>query len=427
MASVGKDIGPKHGWWEEVATPVRGGVGRSVIYTLTARTLEQTVELGQEPVMISPRHNTFATPMLILDLNHVAAILLAKEIGAQLHDIASTTIPMSVQTSTAVTFQIRGTTLQLRRRSQSRELMMSVAITDKFAYFLSMTNNVSINIRAGKRHWFVTVVDQVHWQIPQVAVHSGPVNEGVMAHSIGWEAVYPGPSGLLIGDIDDDMWTWTYRASRAENNDNKPKPNSLRRDTCARCGVKAELNREHCTPKWLTDLLRVEPVVGRILCEPCNTAFGKQFEKPISDLYAAGRFRDPDVQELIYRWAIKTALTLAAMSNIEYPSWLWKVVDGHRAPPTLHMFHILVPAPPDPGYVYTVTVFPRSMREAFAFTFTFDDQMFVIVNSPEHAEPLYDFVKDRRDEEPVHECAIRHYFGVELERGPAQLYPSTRR
>lgn len=93
--------------------------------------------------------------------------------------------------------------------------------------------------------------------------------------------------------------------------------------------------------------------MGRILCKPCNADFGKQFEKPISDLYAAGRFRDPDVQELIYRWAIKTALTLATMSNIEYPPWLWKIVDGHRAPPTLHMFHILIPAPPDPGYVHS--------------------------------------------------------------------------
>lgn len=65
------------------------------------------------------------------------------------------------------------------------------------------------------------------------------------------------------------------------------------------------------------------------------------------------------------------------------------------------------------------------MREAFAFTFTFDNQMFVIVNSPKHTEPLYDFVTDRRDDEPIHECAIRNYFGVALERGPARLYRST--
>lgn len=219
--------------------------------------------------------------------------------------------------------------------------------------------------------------------------------------------------------------TWTYGASRYKRV--IPKLDSFTPDSCVRCDSYGELSREHCTPKWLADRLNVEPVVGVITCYDCNGAF-RGMEKTESAVHAAGQLRDSTHNELIYRWALKTLLMLTAMSNIRSPTWLWQVVDGHTPPNTLHLFRIHVPGEPkNGGYLYTVTSFPQEIREeAFACSLLFDNEMFLVVNSPEHRTPL-DFLADRADKEPLREAAIRHYFGAELERGPAVLKPTTRR
>ncbi|SHS15477.1 Uncharacterised protein [Mycobacteroides abscessus subsp. abscessus] len=413
-------------YWETTMTPIRGvGIAHTTVHAYARRVLEKSPGPGQEPVMIEPRHYTVATPMLVIQHRSPAgAILLANEIGALPYDTDLITIPLASQICISATFQVRGALLQIRRRNKAKDLMFALQITERFAYFLSMTNNLSVNIVGGKQNWFVTMVERPRWQgFPLVASVAGLLNDGIRMHSTEWLGVAPSPD-VLVGGID-EIATWAYGASTVDLN--IPKVNSYYRDTCVRCGLRTELNKEHCTPKWLANLLGVEPVVGRILCPECNGHFGDRFEIPISKLYGEGKFRDPQYRQLVGRWALKTALTLTSMSNLSTPSWLWKVVDGQTAPSTLHIYHLVVPAEPHRGYIYSVTRFPRSMPEAFAFTIQFDEEMFLIVNSPNHQDVLKGLIAEKRAAEPMHESMIRQYFGVELERGEAVLRPSTRR
>ncbi|NGX08690.1 hypothetical protein UI24_16320 [Mycobacteroides franklinii] len=412
------------GYWETATTLLRGGrVAHTTVHAYARRVLEKSPGPGQEPVMIEPRYYTVATPMLVIEQrSSVGALLLANEIGAQEFDTDLITIPLALQICIGATFQVKGHVLQIRRWTRSRELMMAVQITDRFAYFLSVANNLSVNIVGGKQNWFVTMVDRRRWRgFPQAASIAGKLNEGIRTHSTEWVAVTP---DTLIGGID-EIRTWAYGASTVELN--IPTPVSLDRETCVRCGLRTELSKEHCIPKWLANLLGVEPVVGRILCPQCNGHFGDQFEIPISKLYGEGKFRDPRYRQLVGMWALKTALTLTSMSNIATPSWMWKVLDGQAAPATLHIYHLAVPAELHRGYLFSVTRFPRDMPEAFAFSIQFDSEMFLIVNSPNHPEALTDIVTEKRELEPMHESVIRQYFGVELERGEAVLRPATRR
>lgn len=379
--------------------------------------------------MIEPVYCTYATTMLVIEFaNPVAALLLAGQLGARPYDPDRITIPLATQICISARFEVKRNVLRIRRRDRSMDSMISIKITERFAYLLSITENLSVNVCSGKQNWYVTLVDPQSWGgVPAVAVHPGHVNAGAIEHSTRWSTACVSPTVMIddFADDDEDIASWTYGASTVEKN--IPKPNSYRRYTCVRCNRHGELNREHCTPKWLADMLNVEPVVGKILCPDCNAHFGDTFEARVSTLYADGKFHDPHLQVLVCRWALKTALTLSSMSNIHPPAWMWQVVDGHQPPPTLHTYHFRVPARPERGYLYSVTRFPRDMTDAFCFTLTFDNEMFVIVHSPDHEETLLDFVDGRREDEPMHESAIRHYFGVSLERDAAVLTPSTRR
>lgn len=421
---------PDQGYWHRSSEEIRGGVvATATVYATAKRTLERSPGPGQMPIMIEPVYCTYATTMLIVEFaNPVAAMLLTNQLGARAFDPNRITIPLTTQTCISAQYEVKRNVLRIRRRNRSMDSMMSIKVTERFAYLLSLTGSLSVNIRSGKQNWYVTVVDPQSWNgLPSVAGHPGPLNAGAMEHSTRWSAVCVPPS-VMIDDTADDVEniaSWTYGASTVKKN--IPKPNSYHRHTCVRCGRHVELNREHCTPKWLTDMLNVEPVVGRILCPACNGHFGDAFEARICKLYAEGKFHDPHHQELICRWALKTALTLTSMSNIQPPAWMWQVVDGQPSPPTLHTYHLRIPALPDRGYLYSVTRFPPDMTDAFCFTLTFDNEMFVIVHSADQEETLVDFVHNQRGGEPIHESAIRHYFGVSLERDAAVLTPSTRR
>lgn len=413
-------------YFERSCVLIPGGMMTAVLYAVIKRVLESSPGPGQREVMHEPVHGTLVTPMLIVDLaDPSVAEVLAGRLGAFRRDSPEgISIPLSMQICTSVEFEVDAEAgmMQIRRQGGQAELLFEVPVTDRYLYFLSVTHNVSVNIICGERKWWVTVVNRSRWNhFPVVAAFRKKYTAQIMSNSPRWIAVSVTPD-VMVTDFQ-EVYAWSYGASRIERN--IPKLDSFEPDSCVRCDFEGELNREHCTPKWLADRLKVEPVVGLITCPDCNGGF-RAMEKAVSEVHAAGLFRDSAYEALIYLWSLKTALMLTAMSNIMFPAWMWHVVDGRTPPDTLHMFRINIAEPDNGGYLYTVTSFPHQMGEAFACSLHFENDMFLIVNSPEHKIPL-DFLSDRGDNEPVHEAAVRHYFGVALERGPATLKPTTRR
>lgn len=414
--------GDQQGHFEQSSALILGGRATAAVHIVAKRLLERPPEPGQTALMHEPSYWSFATPLLVVELgNAAAAEALAVHLGAFRRDSPKGfSVPLSMQICISAVFALDCNTLQIRGIA-STQASLSMQVTDRYAYFLSLTNNLSVNIVCGQRRWWITLVDRHKWNgVPSVAAYPARYNNGIIEKSPRWTAGMVSPDSMIT-DFQ-EIYTWTYGASTVKRN--IPKLESFEPDSCVRCDG-SDLNREHCTPKWMADRLNVEPVVGRIACVDCNTGFGRGLEIPVSALYAAGQFRDPEYDGLVYRWALKTALMLSAMSNIAFPAWLWRVVDGQKPPDTLHLFRILVPALPDGGYLYTVTSFPYGTGEVFACSFMFDNDMFLFVQSPDHLQPL-DFLSDKAESEPLHEAAIRHYFGVELERGKAVLKPTTR-
>ena len=87
---------------------------------------------------------------------------------------------------------------------------------------------------------------------------------------------------------------------------------------CYSCGyVTEKLSREHCSPKWLTDRYEVKPLIGEIFCSVCNSWFGENFEKPVSELLQnTPKCLSREQLKLISNWCIKTALTMSISSGV---------------------------------------------------------------------------------------------------------------
>lgn len=147
---------------------------------------------------------------------------------------------------------------------------------------------------------------------------------------------------------------------------------------CWAC-AKQETTREHCSPKWLADYYKVEPLVAPILCGDCNGYFGAAIESRMAEVLRPPITRISEEEWiLIVVWSIKTALTMSLASGVRFhPSWLNSLRNG-RVPDGFKVYFDPRLSLNEQGFNYGVSKFSDRLVAEGAFLFTLSTPAFTM-------------------------------------------------
>lgn len=264
-------------------------------------------------------------------------------------------------------------------RRRSIFINQKFPVHSRLAWFISLTGTLSVVFESAGYSSVATFT--VEESRPLQAVHDGTKEMSsfgkVVNFSEKWQAAAVGNMSLLAGmDQFPDHHTYTYWSHLSDRNI----PDNLKyAGKCIGCGA-SESSREHCVPKWIADGHGVKPVVSRVLCVRCNSYFGTELEAPIAKSVREGDLGALLHTKLFLLWAVKTALALAAASDVRaWREWMESVREG-LIPAKFQVFATTA-VQGEPGYSYSVTHFSRSFqkRGAFLLTFAMDGLLFVVL------------------------------------------------
>lgn len=147
---------------------------------------------------------------------------------------------------------------------------------------------------------------------------------------------------------------------------------------CWTCG-KYETTREHCSPKWLSDLYKVKPLVAPVLCNSCNSWFGSNIEIPASQLLKSGQLlREHSELEIISKWCIKTSLFMSLASGVRFPSIWLKMLKDNEIPDGFKVYYSTKHHLNEPGFNYGVSRFSHELIDRGTFLFTMSTPTFTM-------------------------------------------------
>jgi hypothetical protein len=434
-------------FFQKHAIAVRGTqIQRAVLYTgvfIIDRTVTDKGDVPGDIASIIPERNSFATPFAIYDAeSELAAHAFGRMLGAHRvpADFAEDSVefPLHRKVSTHSSFSLTGKKLTITMHGTPRRTVMrALPLPARVVYFLRLTKTLAIQIRYNRktRYFGTIVLEGGDIRRPLVATHRGIINPGIREKSKNWEGanlIYE--SVFVGGDESGDDRTYTGYASH----EREQFPLNVTRPTCLRCGAATRLTVEHCTPKWLTDRLNVTPVTAKILCKPCNTAFGAELEEPVAALYDTEALNNPAHRNLVTRWAVKTAIMLSSVSNVPIPQELFDFVEERNTDSSVAVYCTDTAQPfLDSGYLYMVTKFRGELAsDSFLFSINFGRTLFVVARTTNSLDqlPLIDrwaptFLPGRTstDDIKIHDWIMRNKFGIELEYGPYQDRPAQKR
>ncbi|MET4583759.1 hypothetical protein ABIE21_003290 [Conyzicola nivalis] len=261
----------------------------------------------------------------------------------------------------------------------------TVDLDERTAWFIRHLGNVGVVLvgESGKAIQVATLALGSTMPYATVALHKGSVGakgrDNILRVSEDWKAIVPGSSHPFSGPgLDADDRLWVYYGDRKKIFFPATFPQS-----CFICGSH-DVNREHCTPKWLADKLQLMPVVAGVLCEPCNSRLGKSLEAPVSQLFDRGKLADPANGALVNHWMAKTAATLGAAANIKVPETLRQSVDTGDLDPGLMIWARATAIVTEAFFRFRVISFTaeRENRDWFIATFEFNGFAFAVAHLP---------------------------------------------
>lgn len=387
-------------------------------------------------VSIIPERASFATPFIIYHAESVAA---ADDVGRTLgaHRVPtnfnhnSVELPVHRKVSTSCSFSLTGKKLDIIRHGMPRRTVMrALPLDPRVVYFLRLTETLGVDIRyGGETRYFGTIVQEGSGiRRPVLATHRGTINAGIREKSKNWERAIPFYESVFVGGDDSgDDRTYVGYATH----DREQFPTGITRTVCLCCAAATSLTVEHCTPKWLANRLGVTPVTAEILCKPCNTTFGAEFEDYVAKLYDTNMLTAPVHRNLVSRWAVKTAIMLSAVSNVSIRQELFDFVEGRNADSSVSVYWCdNAQSMLDSGYHYVVTKFrPELAAESFLFTMIFGATSFVVARTPTELGPLPlidrwapGFLLGQASDKniKIHDWIMRNKFGIDLCYGSYQ-------
>ena len=263
--------------------------------------------------------------------------------------------------------------------------VFSVDLDARTAWFIKHLGNVGFVLINEQDGAIQLATLAFHNKLPYTVIgtHKGSVDgkglDKILCVSTGWEGIIPGSSDPFSGpSLDGDERVWVYYGDRHKVffPPTFPQP-------CLICGS-PEVNREHCTPKWLSDVLQLMPVVAEVLCEACNGRLGGLLEVPVSQLFKSGELADPSNGALMNNWMAKTAATLGAAANIRVPEPLRQSVDTGNLDPSLMIWARATEPVTEAFYRFRVVRFTaeRELLGWFIVTFEFNGFAFAVAHLP---------------------------------------------
>lgn len=324
-----------------------------------------------------------AIPMLLIDFTGRCDIgTIVSHIGALL--LRDGMFPIGSQASKGMHFNVSESRLTILSEANLDWIFGTepIKIDKRLAWFLDGTKTLSLVIRDGERLFVSTIVAEDN--PPLVSSHFGALAhtglEKLIAHSKAWKFGVIGNQSYTLGNaqFDDDHFD-SYTSFR-ESGKSLPKKLSFEKG-CLACGRPATSN-EHCTPKWVCDIERVEPVTSQLFCADCNSYFGENLENPISKYYRRGDLVGLISDSLFNQWAIKTAITLSVASGVlVQESWMRDLRKG-RIPEGFEVYALPGVRLQERGYMYCATYFSSKRRREgyFLTTFAVTDLIFVVVH-----------------------------------------------
>ena len=294
----------------------------------------------------------------------------------------SAVLPMKQEATSHVEFELADGGLWLRSGTRHLGLLgaFPFAVDDRLAWFLTSGGTLAIAIQAPSRTWVATVASS---GIPLVSVHRGSVAskqfEALMRHSTGWTFAHVGNPSLFADAL--ESADHHYRVYSAEP-DRVDLPLRLTyRGKCLGCDAESD-SREHCVPNWMAADQGVMPVIAPLLCIDCNGYFGRTLEAPLARLVTDRALGKHLGSQLFTMWAIKTAVTLAAASNVRVDStWVHQLRDG-KVPAGFEVFASTA-AKRTPGYDFAITYFSEADLQAgnFLTSFAMDGLVFCVARA----------------------------------------------
>lgn len=307
--------------------------------------------------------------------------------GVRLEHVPSDQLRMPVLQTVDPTFTIRVNGTGLEILDPCSGALFQIELDDRMAWFIQTIGTVAFVLQQETEDGVglaTLAIDNVN-PFVVLGLHPGSADDkslsSILLRSTRWEACLvdqgsPGSySGLGI-DVGDRQWTFYADGGTVVGPRTFPRP-------CLICGA-AKVTREHCTPKWLTDTLKLEPIVAGVLCESCNNRLGQELEVPISELYKQDKLHDPAKGQLMNLWMAKTAATLGAAANLSIPEALRSSVASGQIDPGLLIWSGTMPRVTEPFYRCNVIRFAPQREELawFIVSFEFPGFGFLVAHLP---------------------------------------------
>lgn len=292
--------------------------------------------------------------------------------------------PLTVSAVPSSTLLVHADAVELFSTSRPLGLLHGnrFPIDPRLARFLRLCETLSVVIETPTAAFVASfVIDE---RPPQQVFHEGTLRmksfASVVEHSDKWAPATLGSMSLLAGMADlADHHVRTYMATPSACD----LPDRISYvGPCLACGGPGN-SREHCLPRWIANAHNVVPVVAPLFCVSCNSHFGAEVEAPLAIEVRANGLSGALHTELFARWAVKTALTLSAASEVRFPNeWMREI----RAGVISEDFQIFANANAvmEPGYLFSVTHFSRAERHngLFLLTFAMNGLLFVVLRNP---------------------------------------------
>lgn len=316
-------------------------------------------------------------------VNGATALVQASCLGAVEFD-PTQQLPVAPELLEGTSFVVAGGELTVTSAGRPLGLFgeISIGLDPRLEWFLELCDTLSLVVEADDKAWVATI--KRDGGPPLQAFHNGSLASkefpAIVERSQNWKAGTLGNPSIVPGmDACPDHHVRTYSATQHE----RDLPDLVTYiGKCLACAGSGR-SREHCVPSWIARDQGVVPVVAEVFCKQCNSFFGKDLEAPISQAMKSGRLDQDLSTDLFLRWAIKTALTISAASDVQFESsWMAELRRG-SVPGDFQVF-ARINVQMEPGYIYTVTHFSRAARKQgyFLFSFATDGLVFVVLRNP---------------------------------------------
>ncbi len=340
------------------------------------------------PGVVTTRDMLAAVPTavwIIPDDGPVAASVAEIQAAAIGAVTADGVFPMTAFAAPGLSYQVSDDRVMLRSDGRAIGLFedLLMPVHRRLLWFLDCTKTLSVQIVTPARHWVSSIT--APGQLPCLAAINGsltsPASSALVERATKWSRVHTVNHSLFAGHpLLADHHYRIYSAT-PESYDI---PERLEyRGSCLGCDS-SERSQEHCVPNWIARKFRSIPVTAPVFCQSCNNYFGDVLENPVATAFRQEPSPEMVSGKIFHMWAIKTALTLSAASDILIqPTWMKELRKGGL--PTGFRIFASTKYGSSAGYSFGVTQFSRTTEwtDSCLFSFWIDRLAFIVLRTTE--------------------------------------------